>query len=360
MRFRVKRLAKGRWRGLKRAWRRRVAKHPRAIAVFVLVLVAGGLGLALLPARDKEKSLGLSVSRPIAITEKPLQLPKPVEEAARRPPPPLPPAGTSRPAWLRYAVPAPPTGDRPLVAVVLDDLGLDRARTAEAIGLRGPLTLSFMTYASELGEQTEAAHRAGHELFLHVPMEAVDRHADPGLHGLLTSQSRDEILDRLRWGLGRFDGFVGINNHMGSKFTSDARSMAPVMEELRTRGLVFLDSRTSPASSGIRQAIATAFRTSPATCSSTTSRHPLLSPSSSPRLSEWRDSMAARSPSGIRTTRRSRLSGRGCRSWAGTGSALFRSARWCAAVWRRRARGAAEDRQPLCGRTGSMMLRLRR
>ena len=256
MRFRVKRLAKGRWRGLKRAWRRRVAKHPRAIAVFVLVLVAGGLGLALLPARDKEKSSGLSVSRPIAITEKPLQLPKPVEEAARRPPPPLPPAGTSRPAWLRYAVPAPPTGDRPLVAVVLDDLGLDRARTAEAIGLRGPLTLSFMTYASDLGEQTEAAHRAGHELFLHVPMEAVDRHADPGLHGLLTSQSRDEILDRLRWGLGRFDGFVGINNHMGSKFTSDARSMAPVVEELRTRGLVFLDSRTSPASSGIRQAIA--------------------------------------------------------------------------------------------------------
>src|SRR6516164_8111849 len=256
MRIRVKRLAKGRWRGLKRAWRRRVAKHPRAIGVFVLVLVAGGLGLALLPARDKEKSLGLSVSRPIAITEKPLQLPKPVEEAARRPPPPLPPAGTSRPAWLRLGCVTPPTGDRPLVAVVLDDLGLDRARTAEAIGLRGPLTLSFMTYASELGEQTEAAHRAGHELFLHVPMEAVDRHADPGPHGLLTSQSRDEILDRLRWGLGRFDGFVGINNHMGSKFTADAQSMAPVIEELRARGLAFLDSRTSPASQGIRLAVA--------------------------------------------------------------------------------------------------------
>jgi uncharacterized protein len=34
-------------------------------------------------------------------------------------------------------------------------------------------------------------------------------------------RSRDEILEQLRWGLDRFDGFVGINNHMGSKFTAD-------------------------------------------------------------------------------------------------------------------------------------------
>jgi polysaccharide deacetylase 2 family uncharacterized protein YibQ len=139
--------------------------------------------------------------------------------------------------------------------VVIDDLGLDRARTAEVIRLHGPLTLSFMTYASDLVQQTETARRAGHELFLHVPMEAVDRHEDPGPQGF-TSQSREEILDRLRWGLTRFDGFVGINNHMGSKFTADANSMAPVMAELRARGLAFLDSRTSSASAGVRLAIA--------------------------------------------------------------------------------------------------------
>jgi uncharacterized protein len=69
-------------------------------------------------------------------------------------------------------------------------------------------------------------------------------------------QSRDEILDRLRWGLTGFDGFVGINNHMGSKFTADANSMAPVMAESRARGLAFLDSRTSSASAGIRLAVA--------------------------------------------------------------------------------------------------------
>jgi polysaccharide deacetylase 2 family uncharacterized protein YibQ len=254
-------MARARWRGLKRAYRRPVVPHRRAVVVAMVALLGGGLILAALPARHSERLAGPSTARPVAApaapiaqSESPPQSAKPIEEAALRPPPPLPPPA-AKPAWLRFAVPAPATGHRPLVAIVLDDLGLDRARTAEAIRLRGALTMSFMTYAANLGEQTAAARRAGHELFLHVPMEAVDQHADPGPHGLYTALSRDEILERLRWGLGRFDGFVGINNHMGSKFTSDARSMAPVMEELHARGLVFLDSRTSPSSAGVRLAV---------------------------------------------------------------------------------------------------------
>lgn len=209
------------------------------------MLVAGGLGFTIWSGHDHGKS---NPPDPVAA---PKATERPIKEAALRPPP---RGGQPSPAWLRYAVPALPSGDRPLVAVVIDDLGLDRARTAEVIHLKAPLTLSFMTYASELGRQTEAARAAGHELFLHVPMEAIDPHADPGSHGLLTSQSRGEIVEQLRWGLGRFDGFVGINNHMGSKFTADPGSMAPVMDELRARGLVFLDSRTSPASTGMRLA----------------------------------------------------------------------------------------------------------
>jgi len=264
MKFRPGRLAKARWRGLQRAYRRHVVPYRRTALIGLLVFCAGALLLAT-SSRHGEKSPGPSAARPeaapaapaqpFAPPEKSAQPARPSEEAPLRPPLPMPPA-VAKPAWLRYAVPASPTGNRPLVAIVLDDLGLDRVRTAEAIRLSGPLTLSFMTYASDLGAQTQAAHYAGHELLLHVPMEALDQHADPGPHGLFTALSRDEILERLRWGLGRFDGFVGINNHMGSKFTSDERGMAPVMEELHARGLVFLDSRTSPSSAGIRLAIA--------------------------------------------------------------------------------------------------------
>ena len=263
MNFRLGRFVAVQWRASKRAYRRRIAKYRHVIVVGSLVLVGGSLILAMLAGRHGERMPGPStvaapgaLREPGALPAKPAQSARPTEEAALRPPPALPPPPVAQPAWLRFAVPAPATGNRPLVAIVFDDLGLDRARTAEAIRLRGPLTTSFMTYAGDLGEQTNAARRAGHELFLHVPMEAVDRHADPGPHGLFTTLSRDENLARLRWGLGRVAGFVGINNHMGSKFTADEHSMMPIMEELRARGLVFLDSRTSPSSTGIRLAVA--------------------------------------------------------------------------------------------------------
>ena len=266
MRFRPKRFAKVRWRALQRAYRRHVIPHRRAALVALLVFGAGVVLLATFSSRHGEQLAAPSTARPDAAPvapaqpfvppEKSLRADRPNEEAALRPPSLIPPPATAKPAWLRYAVPVPATGNHPLVAIVLDDLGLDRMRTAEAMRLSGPLTLSFMTYASDLAAQTQAARHAGHELLLHVPMEAVDQHADPGPHGLFTALSREEILDRLRWGLDRFDGFVGINNHMGSKFTADERGMAPVMEELRARGLMFLDSRTSPSSAGLRLAIA--------------------------------------------------------------------------------------------------------
>src|SRR5271170_2623793 len=272
-RRRIGKLAKAGRRRLARTWRRLRSKHPPLGLLFLLALVGGGIFLATLPTRNEQKAPGTNTPRMITAkaapsptpappmvrstpsSRKAVVAPSPIQQASLRPPP-LPAPRRAEPAWLRFAMPAPPNGKRPLVAVVLDDLGLDRARTAAAIRLPGQVTLSFMTYASDLAEQTEAAHATGHELLLHVPMEAVDRHEDPGPHALYTEQSRDEILDRLRWGLDRFDGYIGINNHMGSKFTADRSAMAPVIEELRARGLVFLDSRTTAKSVGFALAAA--------------------------------------------------------------------------------------------------------
>jgi len=166
------------------------------------------------------------------------------------PPAPIPPAPTAEPAWLRFAVPAAARDGRARVAVIIDDMGLDRVRSARAIALPGPLTLSFLAYARDLPEQTAFAHRSGHELMVHVPMEPAGRMlvADP--NQLDVAMSREEVLTRLRWDLSRFNGFVGINNHMGSRFTADALAMRPVLVELKARGLLFVDSRTTPSTAG--------------------------------------------------------------------------------------------------------------
>ncbi len=166
------------------------------------------------------------------------------------PPPAAAPTHIEPPPWLRYAVAAPPAQGRPRVAIVVDDLGVDRRRTERTIALKGPLTLSFLAYAEDLPHLTQMARRAGHELLVHVPMEPMSRSEDMGPNGLAVGLSKHELLNRLRWDLGRFEGYVGINNHMGSRFTSDAAGMTLVMQELKERGLLFLDSRTIASTTG--------------------------------------------------------------------------------------------------------------
>jgi polysaccharide deacetylase 2 family uncharacterized protein YibQ len=141
-----------------------------------------------------------------------------------------------------------------MIAIVLDDVGATPGDVPGALGLPGPVTLSIMTYASNAARIAAEAHRAGHEIMVHVPMEPINRDADPGPNALLTSLSAEEVARRLDWGLSQFPGYVGINNHMGSKFTQNAPGMRIVLEALKQRGLLFLDSRTIANSVGYKLA----------------------------------------------------------------------------------------------------------
>jgi polysaccharide deacetylase 2 family uncharacterized protein YibQ len=180
--------------------------------------------------------------------------PKPIlpDETLLPTPPPSAHPAEPLPAWLRFAAPSPSlqAGERLRIAIIIDDCGLDRPRTERAMALPAAVTLSFLAYAEDLPRQTAAARRDGHELLVHVPMQPINAHVDMGPNGLAIDQSHDEVLRRLRWDLDRFDGYVGINNHMGSRFTTDPEAMHWVLGELKARGLMFLDSRTIGNSTG--------------------------------------------------------------------------------------------------------------
>lgn len=155
------------------------------------------------------------------------------------------PAPDHLPAWQRYAIASSAPSSQPRIAIVIDDLGLSASRTERAIALPGPLTMSFLPYGHDLPMLARLAHANGHELLVHMPMEPISAKQDPGPRALLTALSDQENLRRLRHNLGQFSGYVGINNHMGSKFTSETNKMLPVLRELQQRGLMFLDSQTS-------------------------------------------------------------------------------------------------------------------
>ncbi len=160
--------------------------------------------------------------------------------------------------WKRHAPPA-PEGAAGKVVIMIDDMGMGSS-TKKLISLPGPLTLSYLPYAKNLSEQTQRARQGGHELMLHMPMQPSNGHENPGPDVLTTNMGETELKAALNTALDSFSGYGGINNHMGSKLTSNEEAMGWVMEILKERGLFFVDSKTIGSSVGTRKAAEVGLR----------------------------------------------------------------------------------------------------
>jgi polysaccharide deacetylase 2 family uncharacterized protein YibQ len=203
------------------------------------------------PARHYAPATEIESAQPAA----PVLQPKPQatapQPAAKFVAPKVKSAGDDKPAWLKYAALTPATEGRPMIAIVIDDVGHDSGGLAKRLNaLPAPVTMALLPYVRDLPRMAQMFRRSGHELMVHMPMEPTDAGINPGPKALLTKLSEKELLDRLNWNLTRFTGFVGVNNHMGSRFTRDNDAMALVLSELQKRGLLFVDSRTAGGSVG--------------------------------------------------------------------------------------------------------------
>jgi polysaccharide deacetylase 2 family uncharacterized protein YibQ len=132
----------------------------------------------------------------------------------------------------------------PLIAVVIDDCGVDELHTRTAMALPASMTLAFLPYGGASSSLSRQAHLAGHEIIVHLPMEPKGGE-NPGPMPLTDGLSAAEITERLDWALSRVSDYDGANNHMGSRFTASREALLPVMQELSARKLFFLDSRTT-------------------------------------------------------------------------------------------------------------------
>ena len=141
--------------------------------------------------------------------------------------------------------------DVPLVAVVIDDMGINQPRSKDIISLQAPLTSSFLTYGKNLAQLAAEAETAGHEIMIHAPMEPKVK-ANLAPDTLMTEMDATTIENLFADMLIRFDGIAvrGINNHMGSKFTEDKEKLGVVMNILKQHDMFFLDSKTTASSKG--------------------------------------------------------------------------------------------------------------
>ena len=143
------------------------------------------------------------------------------------------------------------------VAIVIDDIGYNLHIARELLNLPVPITLSIFPYAPHAREIAREAQEKKHVILMHLPMEPEgypEKGKDPGPGALYVKMSVEEIKKQLETDLNRIPWVCGINNHMGSRFTCDMKGMRAVMEVLKERGKIFLDSRTIAGTVGYKLA----------------------------------------------------------------------------------------------------------
>jgi len=140
-------------------------------------------------------------------------------------------------------------------AIVIDDMGNDLEAAHKLLALNYPLTFSVLPYLRYTQITAQEAHRSGHEVMLHLPMEPQrNTHASPGEGAILLGMNAAEVQRVVQNDLDSVPYAAGVNNHMGSRATRDAALMAEVMKILADHRLYFIDSRTTAESTALDEA----------------------------------------------------------------------------------------------------------
>jgi hypothetical protein len=151
---------------------------------------------------------------------------------------------TPKPSPTPRTRPAPDARGR--LAILLDDAGQKLDFVPVAAALPKEVGFAILPFLPKSAESAEAFYGAGHEIWLHLPMEPENYPANnPGPGAILMSMSTDELRAAVHAAIDNIPHAVGVNNHMGSKVTANLKTMTWIMQEIKARGMAFIDSRTT-------------------------------------------------------------------------------------------------------------------
>lgn len=164
-----------------------------------------------------------------------------------------PPPLFTKPRGLSPVVtpPAIKPGNGPVVCLIMDDVGGDKELLKTVAKIPFPMTLSVLPDCQYSRESADWAHQHGYEVMVHLPMQPESyREEDPDQHALLVSMNRRQISEETQRALSEIPYAVGVNNHMGSLFTTKRAKLNAALDILMQQNLYFVDSRTTARSIG--------------------------------------------------------------------------------------------------------------
>jgi len=150
---------------------------------------------------------------------------------------------------LNSTLSAPPSSVvPPHIGICIDDCGAANPTNSSTpiykmLHLPFKMTFAVMPYQSYTNQSAEEIYNHGSEVILHQPMAAISV-PNPGAGGITDSMTLEQVRTTVATNLDSLPRVIGMNNHMGSLITQQSDKMQVCIEELKSRGLFFYDSRT--------------------------------------------------------------------------------------------------------------------
>lgn len=141
----------------------------------------------------------------------------------------------------------------PVIVILIDDLGDNSTAVRRLVALPFVVNGAVLPHTPFAELASRRIRERGGDVILHLPLEPVGfPQDDPGPGALWVTMPAEQRTAALRADWAGVPGRIGLNNHMGSRFTGDAASMDTLARELVAYAPLFVDSLTVPHSSAAR------------------------------------------------------------------------------------------------------------
>jgi uncharacterized protein len=151
--------------------------------------------------------------------------------------------------WVTLKLPSSPQRysdtRKPVVAIVVDDVGNTADKLPSWTAIQAPITFSVMPYPPLSEQLADKLYRAGYQVMMHVPTENAPPHSFSGRGQLSVGMDRGTVFRTLDSDAATVPFISGMNNHQGGRGCDDLNLMTYMSEWAKSKGLYVIDSNSS-------------------------------------------------------------------------------------------------------------------
>ena len=140
------------------------------------------------------------------------------------------------------------------LAIVIDDIGYRQKEDNAIYALPKEVSVAIIPVAPNATARAKQAFSQNRDILIHLPMQPKNSSLPIEREALLVGMNDEQVTRLIESARHKVPYAIGLNNHMGSRATTDKATMQQLMKILAEEKLFFLDSKTAGDSVAVKTA----------------------------------------------------------------------------------------------------------